>query len=108
MECSAQPTGKLISRFGSVRWRVRVCPEACVCRPDQFLKCDAALRVEVGVVVDDGRDLGEGARGAELHDTFAVHEMVSGHAEPTRERGQAVDVGLTALGQAGERRGADA
>ena len=58
---------------------------------------------EVGVAVDDGRDLSEGARGTELHDTFATHEMVRGHAEPIRERGQAVDVGLTALGQAAER-----
>ena len=45
---------------------------------------------EVGVAVDDGRDLRKRARGAELRDLSASHEMVRGQAEPDGERGKAV------------------
>ena len=57
--------------------------------------------------MDDGRDLGQGTRRTELRDRVVAHEMIGGHAEPGGERGQAVDVGLTTLREAGQRRGTD-
>ena len=62
----------------------------------------------MGIPVDDGRDLSEGARGTKLLDMFAAYEVIRGHTEPARECRQAVDIRLTALGQAGERGGTDA
>ena len=58
--------------------------------------------------MDDGRDLGQGTRSTELRDRIVAHELIGGHTEPGGERGQAVDVGLTTLREAGQRRGADA
>ena len=57
--------------------------------------------------MDDGGDLGKGACCAELVNGFGTHEMVCGHPEPCGEGCEAVNVGLTALGQAGERGCAD-
>ena len=62
----------------------------------------------MGVPVEDGRDLSEGTRAPELPDMLCSHKVIRRHTEPTRERCQTVDIGLAALGQTGERRGADA
>ena len=57
--------------------------------------------------MEDGGDLREGARTPELLDALSSHEVIRRHAEPACERRQTVDIGLAALGQAGERGGAD-
>ena len=62
----------------------------------------------MGIPVEDGRDLSEGARTPELPYMLCSHKVIRRHTEPACERRQTVDIGLAALGQARERGGADA
>ena len=54
--------------------------------------------------MNDGGDLRKRACCAELVDGLGAHKVVCRHPEPGSECCETVDVGLTALGQTGERR----
>ena len=86
----------MIRAAGLLGWFIPVGPEPGVGRLDHLLERRDPLGIEVGIAVDDRRDLCEGTRRAELRDRVAAHEMVGRHAEPGGERSQAVDIGLTA------------
>ncbi len=76
-ESARSPTGwHSDSVIDLIRRVVAVGPETRVGRPYQLLKSGAAFRIKMGIPVEEGRDLGEGARAAELLDALSPHEVV--------------------------------